>query len=349
MNKHPTQGYINHIAIVLDGSLSMSRFARDVVAVTDGMVSHLAERSTVMDQETRATVYVFNEAVPGVKQAAECVFYDRDVLRLPSIAEHYRAERNTALIDATMTALDDLAKTPEIYGDHAFLVYVITDGEENRSRIHTSAHLSARLRALPDNWTVAVMVPNQMGVFEAKRFGFAADNIAVWDTTSAHGVREVGNTIRAATDRFMANRAQGVRGSRAIFSTGIDAVNRDTVRSTLTPLPGSAYTLTTVTEDAEIRDWVVDQLRMDYRIGAAFYELKRRVTIQRTKRIAVHEKKTGVVYVGDGARDILGLPDIDTRVSPDINPEYTIFVQSTSVNRKMYDGDKLLIIPAEAR
>jgi hypothetical protein len=76
--------YINHIGFVIDSSLSMATHARNVIKVTDNQVEYLAQRSKELDQETRGTTYMFNECVT-------CVHYDKDVLRLPSLAKHYRA------------------------------------------------------------------------------------------------------------------------------------------------------------------------------------------------------------------------------------------------------------------
>src|SRR5579872_7235660 len=223
-----TQGYINHIVMVLDMSSSMTRHTRNLIAVADGQVKHLARRSQELDQETRVTIYVFNNNV-------QCIVYDKDVLRLPSIASFYKPTGSTALIDATMLALDDLALTPEKYGDHAFLVYVLPDGEENVSRRHTGRDLQRRIESLPSHWTVASIVPDMNGKFEAKRVGFPNDNIAVWNPESASGVAEVGETIRQATESFMTGRASGLRGTKSLFA-GADALNTQTVAAAgLTP------------------------------------------------------------------------------------------------------------------
>jgi hypothetical protein len=332
-----TQNYINHIVMVLDMSGSMQPHARELIKVADGQIAHLARRSKELNQETRVTVYVFNRQV-------ECIIYDMDVLRLPSIASFYHPTGGTALIDATVKAIDELGETPERYGDHAFLIYVLTDGEENSSALRfTPGKLTERITALPEHWTVAALVPNQIGKHEAKRFGFPPDNIAIWNPESAGGVEEVGRTIRDATESFMVSRAAGVRGSKSLFSTGVDAVNKNTVK-VLTPLSASKYKLTHVTDDSAIKSWVEDQCGLKYKLGSCYYELMKTETIQPQKDVAVLEIKTGKVYSGPAARDLLGLPDMQVRVKPDKNPEYKVFVQSTSVNRKLIAGTKLLII-----
>lgn len=328
--------YINHVVLVLDASLSMRPHRSDLIRVADGQVKYLARRSQELDQETRVSIYSFNNT-------AQCLIYDKDVLRLPSIESLYHPSGMTALIDATLLSLDDLAQTATLYGDHAFLAFVLTDGQENKSR-NRPAKLASRLHNLPDNWTVACLVPDQRSIFETKGFGFPPANIAVWDATSAAGVAEAGETIRRATDNFMAGRSQGVRGTRSLFSTGLDAVNANTVRGTLTPLDFDTYDIIPVHHDSPIRDYVYSR-GLDYTIGKGFYQLTKTEKIQPQKQIAIREKTTGRVFSGEAARDLLGLPrDTQVRVKPDANPEYDVFVQSTSVNRKLIENTDLLVL-----
>lgn len=330
------QNYINHIALVLDASASMYYNREALIQVADSQIKYLAQRSKDLDQETRITVYVFNTKV-------ECVIYDKDVLRLPSIREFYIPNGMTALIDATLKSQDDLALTPEIYGDHAFLTYVLTDGQENRS-LSRPEDLLFRLNSLPSHWTVAVLVPDQAGKFEAKKFGFPSDNIAIWDSTSTKGVNEAGDKIRQATETFMVSRASGIRGSRSLFSTGVDAVNVNTIQAAdLKPLNQFQYTLLPVTAESPIREWV-DKHGLDYHKGDAFYQLTKTETIQPYKKIAIRNKRTGEVYTGQRARDLVGLSQKEERVKPTYNPEYDVFVQSTSVNRKLVPNTRLLLL-----
>lgn len=329
--------YINHVVLVLDASTSMRPHTQELIRVADGQVKYLARRSQELDQETRVSIYSFNNNV-------ECLIYDKDVLRLPSIASLYDTSGMTALLDATAKSLDDLDQTATLYGDHAFLAFVLTDGQENRSRYTSPTALKSKLNALPENWTVACLVPDQRSVFEAKGFGFPPENVAVWDSQSAAGVVEVGETIRRATDNFMEARTKGIRGTRSLFSTGLDAVNTQTVHSNLVPLDKRAYDLIPVHHDMAIREYIQSR-GLHYNIGKGFYQLTKREEIQPQKQIAIREKRTGQVYWGDAARDLLGLPrDVSVKVKPDINPEYDVFVQSTSVNRKLIQDTDVLVL-----
>lgn len=342
-----SQNYINHVALVLDASSSMSHLSRKVVDVADQQIAYLARRSQELDQETRVTVYVFADQV-------ECVIYDKDVLRMPSLKQLYRVGGMTALLAATLKSQHELAQTAQLYGDHSFLTFVLTDGQENASHRCPDARnrgprelveaVAKMIATQEDNWTLAVLVPDQMGKREAMQCGFPKDNIAIWDATSTQGLEEAGHVIQQATEKFMVGRAQGIRGSRAVFSTGAEAVNRDTIEAAgLTPVDPSQYQLIPVARDAGIRDWVIE-CGHTYRTGGAFYQLSKSEKIQARKQIAVLEKKTDRVYTGPEARALLGLPDVEIRVKPDHNDDFTIFVQSTSVNRKLVSNTRLLLM-----
>ncbi len=329
-----TQGIINHVGLVLDRSGSMQHLATEVVKVADGQVAHLATRSTDLDQETRATVYIFGTDV-------ECVYYDKDVLRLPSLKDKYRISGSTALIDATMKAIEDLEKTATLYGDHAFLLYVLTDGMENMSSKYRADHLTQKLRGLPDNWTVAALVPNESGLIYAQRVGFQSGNIARWDTT-IEGVKHVGATIQQATENFMQARAVGIRGSKNIFN--LDPANVKI--NQLTKLDPSQYTFIKVGDAGgqQIRDVVEGVTGTKYHKGDAYYQLTKTEEVQPQKQLVIVDKATGVAYAGSQARQMLGLPHDYVKVRATDHPKYDIFVQSTSVNRKLVPNTAVLVM-----
>lgn len=330
---HKAQRLINHVALVLDGSSSMRSHKTNLVKVADEQIRYLALRSEELSQETRVSVYLFADRV-------ECLIFDMDVMRLPSISDLYRANGMTALIDATLKSQDDLATTSQIYGDHAFLTFVLTDGMENASR-NPWTNLSRQLGSAGENWTVGFLVPDRNGVAYMERIGVQRGAIAIWDKDSAAGIVDAVSTIRTATDNFMTARASGVRGTRNVFSTGADAVNKTTVTRNLQPLKD--YEMWQV--DAKERiDVFVRNLGYDYQAGMGYYQLTKTETIQPQKNIIVVDKKTNKAYGGAEARHLIGLPDHAVRVKPDYNPDYDIFVQSTSLNRNLMPNTRLLLV-----
>jgi hypothetical protein len=354
---------INHVAFVLDGSGSMTGRARDVISVFDGQIAWLAKRSQEMDQETRVTVYVFDNKI-------ECVIFDKDVLRLPSIKNLYWTRNSTALRDATIKSQEDLAKTFTEYGDHAFLTWVLTDGDENAS--HASAQ---RLRDLfarqGENWTTAALVPNSRGKVMAEDAGFPKGNIEIWDTNSATGVAEVGERIQTVTDTYMTSRAQGVRGSKTLFAGSAQQVNAATVQAAgLKPLdPDKFFLFPAVATNGmavhipkrsitranpngikhvEIKE-MVESTGRTYLMGNGYYELVKSEKVSGNKGIAVVERATSKVYVGKEARMLIGLDDADRRIrpmpkDPSGHPPFKIFVQSQSTNRLLPVGSQVLLL-----
>jgi hypothetical protein len=356
------QSLINHVAFVLDGSASMQARERDVISVFDSQIAWLARRSKEMDQETRVTVYVFDSRV-------ECVIFDKDVLRLPSIKDLYWIRGNTALRDATIKSQQDLAKTYTEYGDHAFLTFVLTDGQENASR-QSVYELRALLAGQADNWTLAALVPDFRAKLDVEACGFSKGNIEIWDVNSATGVAEVGERIQTVTDSYMDSRAAGVRGTKTLFAGSAQQVNAATVAASgMKALDPSEFFLIPVASDGTIEvkqagkktkarpdgtpcvvisDFVRATGR-PYEISKGFYELVKSEKIDPQKLVAVVERATSKVYVGPEARKLIGLDDTARRVRPmpkDSSgaPPYKIFVQSTSLNRLLPLYTQLLLL-----
>jgi hypothetical protein len=278
--------------------------------------------------------------------AIDCVFYDKDVLRMPSIKDHYEPRGYTALRDATHKALVELATEPQLYGDHAFLTCVFTDGGENHSRI-TANELQKKINGLADNWTVAVLVPDEGCKRAAESYGFSRDNIAVWSTGGAlGGMAEVGDVIRQATNTFMTGRASGIRGTKSLFSMTSDVINAETIKAAgLKPLVKGSFKVVVVPplmNDYQIREFITG-CGLPFQVYQNFYQLMKPEKIQGDKVLAIMHKKTREVFMGAAVRKMVGLPEYETTVRPEANKEYDIYVQSGSVNRKVKVGQHFLV------
>ena len=284
---------INHIAIVADASTSMRALREAVVKVTDNTVGFLADRSKAYDQETRVTFYTFSS-----RGRENCVYFDKDALRMPSVQGAYHPDGMTALIDATLLAIMDLKLTAQKYGDHSFLIYVISDGIENDSRMRP-LQLTEAISALPENWTLAAFAPDQQAVFSLKQCGFPRDNVSVWDTTSAVGVENMGSAINDATETYMNARKSGVRGFNAATiargGSGLFQMRSFTpadIVNAAVPLTQGSYFFLDVPVTERIDSFITRETKKTYVIGRSFYQFMKTETIQPQKTIAV----------GDGGR-----------------------------------------------
>jgi hypothetical protein len=326
------QNLINHISLVVDKSGSMS--GKPVVKVFDTELKRLKQRSVELGQETRISIYLFDDHI-------ECLTFDMDVMRFETLTGHYRLGGSTALIDATLKSIEDHKKLPVMYGDHAFLQYVLTDGQENASK-KGRFELSGELALLPDNWTTACLVPNPVGVSEAKKFGFPAESIAIWDAVSSAGLEKAGKQFSTAMDNYMTMRASGVRGTKSFFTMDSSGITRSAASAQLVTLKPSEYTLLRVNKEGPIREYI-ESWKIPYVIGSAYYQPTKKVKIQDHKNLLIQDVKNGKVYEGDNLRQLLGLPDQTVEVDPGQHKDWRVFVQSTSVNRKLFPNTYVLV------
>jgi hypothetical protein len=353
---------VNHVSLVVDKSGSMRPHEAQLIRVVDEFVKGLAEESDRLGHETRISLYAFDHGV-------ENLVWDMDVKHLPSLRGLYQVDNGaTALIEAAVKSIDDLKNIWEGYGEHSFLQVVVTDGQENASGFSESGKMHTRMgvgpgavalrkwtnrihsamEGLPDHWTSAILVPNSLAKRTAQEYGFPAGNIAIWNADSTQGVEEAIGTVKTAATSFLRGREKGVRGTRNLFAMGQDLSTAE-VKANLDAMDSGTYVLIPVDQQIQIRDFVTGSGHT-YQSGRAFYELSKREKVQANKQLAVAEKDpdtgrtTGRVFFGPAARQLLGLPQSEVTVKPGENPSYTVFVQSTSVNRKLVPGTKLLVL-----
>jgi len=305
-----------------------------VIKATDKLVEFLARRSQEVDQETRITVYLFDTG-------SDCVIYDKDVLRMPSLKTLYTSDgTSTNLIGATSKSLDEAKDISERYGDHAFLFYVLTDGLHNSGGL-LPRDLLMRIQAAPDNYTLATLVPDRQSMEAAVSYGFPRENIQIWDT--AGSFEEVGKEITKSTETYFQARAAGIRGTKNLFTMDLGNLSKTAVKRNLVPLRPEEYSLYTVKRTSPISEFV-SFYEGAYIKGKSFYELVKPETIQPQKAVAIQDRTTGEIYVGSQARSMLGLPDYEIKVNPDTHPKFKVFIQSTSVNRKLLKGNQVLVM-----
>src|SRR5690349_5777811 len=258
----------------------MRPLAKKLVEVADQQIRAMKTRSEELDLEVRISVYVFSDA-----NRIQCVIFDKDVFRLPSIKDFYTVGGMTALVDATIKSQEDLAQTCQIYGKHHFLSFVLTDGGENASRHHHST-LTRLLAKQGDNWSVAALVPGAHEKHYAINCGFPAANVLIWETTS-DGLTKVAEQVTQATDSYMTTISRGgTVDKNNVFGTGTDKINAQTVQ-TLTPITPGSFVLWPVTADERIDDFVRRNNKGIFNVGRGYYELKTRVLIQANKDVII--------------------------------------------------------------
>lgn len=328
---------VNHVIYALDVSGSMANIIGHAKNVLQAGLEAMKSVSAGSGQETLVSLYTFNHEI-------STLFVDRPIEDVSLNNVHFRADGGTALIDAAMkTMLDGLTvqvknKKTE---SHAYLLNVITDGDERHSKNKVD-DLRKIISKLNDEWTIAVQVPDQQGVHLAKLYGFPAGNIAVWRAGTKEGLEESVRDFSKGFTTYTAARGAGASSVNNYYAPDLGGVSKSQVKSNLTEIAGRLYHCQS--GPVEIRDFVERAAATTYKSGKAYYELTKPELVQEQKNIVIVNKNDGRKYGGDNARTFLGIPNNQrVKVAPGTHGDWRIFIQSTSVNRKIYQGTSVFV------
>lgn len=351
---------IHHIWYLLDESGSMAAHTYTLPKVMDAQIAGLAEDSkNHPGEETRVSVFGFSSPGGGpLRPDYECMLYDMDVLHVPSIKELYRICHGTALCDAIIRTIGYMRKIPEDFGEHFHLLYVLTDGQELHSSREGKWNLPGVIAGLPQNVTIAAFTPDFNGKHAMMRYGVPAGNIEIWDPSKQNAPEEVGYAMASATTSYMSSTRSGAQTSTtSLFEAAAPKVAD--LKKALVPLTGGSYDFIPVSAQDLMR---IDNGRLDEFMelktgkpyvpnGRTYYQFDKRETIQQDKKIIVviYDKASNeeVAYSGPQVRHMLKLPEQGTaRVRPGKWERlgYKVFILSTSNNRKLAVGSRVLVV-----
>lgn len=188
-------------------------------------------------------------------------------------------------------------------------------------------------------------MPTRQDALYASRCGFPEGSVEIWDPHGRNAVQGVGDKIRETNRSFFEGRSQGVRAARGgLFTPG--AFTAADVQAQLTPITPGAYGVYDVDHDEQIDLFIGQVTRRPYQKGRAYYQLTKPVNVQDYKDVLI--EANGQVYSGplSKARALLGLPDHSEKLSPrDLQTGgCTVFIQSTSYNRKLLAGTRVVVL-----
>jgi len=328
---------ITYVLYILDSSGSMGTVDRTAKEFVAKNVAELFDSAKEMNQVAYASLMTFADT-----SSKPTTLIDSRTLINDSLNRYY-CTGWTALNDAIINGIDFLEKScfdPNSV-TASFLVVIVTDGIENRSHNKTST-TAAKIRQLIDkgNWTFAFNGPLGSKTMISMNYNIPRENINEWEGQDELKSSTVTNM--ASTRSYMHGRSQGQTQSFDYY-TKVDPndINYKTV-SKLTDV-SKEFSRYEVTQSMQIRDFVHSKGHA-YVKGKAYYELTKTEELQEYKDVLVFEKKTGSIYKGNEARIALGIPlGIRVKVSPvDHSDKYSIFINSTSYNRRLVPGTVLL-------
>lgn len=340
----------NYIGISRDHSGSMRSIAHVAGKDYNSKIESIREATLSNGQDTIVSVV---ECGHGLTDRIKRVVVNSNVTALKPITNYVANGYGTPLLDSVGDLIEQFQAMPDANDPEvSFLVMAITDGEENSSRKYTPASLSALIKKLTatDRWTFIFRVPR--GHTRAlARLGVPEGNILEWDQTE-RGVTTAAKRDAEAFTEYFKGRSAGQKSTGRFYSdlsnvTSADvAVSLEDISKDVVILPVGAQD-----EAVLIRPFIEERLKKSMTKGAAFYQLnKTEPVVQDHKKILIKDKTTGSIYYGPAARQMLGLPTYgNIRLVPGNHGNFDIFIQSTSVNRKLSSGTSLVYWEAGAK
>jgi hypothetical protein len=128
------------------------------------------------------------------------------------------------------------------------------------------------------------------------------------------------------------------------MSTRVEKLQETVIQDCLDIVPPTDYNIVDVPKSIRIDVFVERVTGIPYIKGTAFYQLTKKVLVQENKQIYILDKETKNVYQGEYARALLGIPKTKCHIESDYNNRFIIFIQSTSLNRRLIAGTKVLIL-----
>lgn len=332
-----------YVALVRDHSASMRSLVNGAANDYNLTLDGIRESVSIDNQIAIVSVVECGVGLRGEVRVAGAAQRIENMRHLTS----YTANGNaTPLWDSVGKAIEEIeALGRNAYGGStdAFLVMVITDGHENASKFWTAQKISQKIQQLQatDKWTFVFRVP--VGAKNSLvRLGIPAGNIMEWEQTETALVQSTVATTSGVKSYFAA-RSKGST-STPTFYANVANIKPQVVAQNLIDTTHNFRrgNVGQYQDGMMVRDYCESTFGA-YQLGKAFYQLSKTEKVQQQKQLAIMELVSGKIYSGNAARSLLGLPYTgEIRLSPGSYGNYKIFVQSTSVNRKLVKNTEVL-------
>jgi len=335
----------NYIGISRDHSGSMRSISLSAGRDYNNTISSIKQESERHNIDTIVSVVECGVGRSGIVRRD---VVNSNVTALKPIEDYsYIADGySTPLFDSVGELIALLESVPDKNDpDVSFLVMIITDGEENSSKKWTANSLTRKIQELQatDRWSFIFRVPRG-GRRRLRMLGIPDGNILEWDQTE-QGMQASSQATCAAFTSYYSDRSLG-KTSTQKFYTDLSDISINDVQNNLQDISKSIQTFRVKTSEhgIQIRDFVEKKIKTPMVKGTAFYQLSKTEKVQEYKKIIIRDRIKGHVYSGSAARHMLGLPQYgEIKLIPGTHGQYDVFIQSTSVNRKLVaDTDVLL-------
>jgi len=331
-----------HAYIILDESGSMSSIQREAVEAVNKNIISLQDNASKNSLPFTVSLDTFDSrnCCPSIRPH----YFKRDItgqLRLENAA--YRPYGGTPLFFTVNAAIEKLRSSPGHTSD-SFLVQIITDGQDNESTPADKARFVNLLKEIQatDKWTLAFMLPKGYKDSFCKEYNVPTGNVIEWET-SEKGLQQLSQTLNTSNAAYSVLRSAGQTYTHGYFQTDLSGIMPKDLKGHLVDLSPNLRKLSVDVGEVPIQDFCVNKLG-NYTLGSAFYMVTKDEKVAANKEILIAEKNSTKVYGGTEARNLIGLPlNQNVKIRPGNHANYDLYVQSTSTNRKLVRGTKLLV------
>jgi uncharacterized protein YegL len=332
---------ITYIGFVRDHSGSMRGL--EIAALNDYNLTIDGIRQSVTEENQKAYVSVVECGV-GHTATSRLVNANVPIENLPAQKEYIANGSATPLWDSVGMAIEAIENNPNKNDlTTAFLVMIITDGHENASKKWSASSISAKIKELQstDRWTFAFRVPRGSKQVLV-RLGIPEGNIMEWEQNE-QSFKEATAIQSSSVGSYFSARSRGVTSVNTFYAdvgnlsiakidNALDELTNKVQRKVVSPHQDGIM----------IKDFCTEKFGK-YAIGSAYYQLTKTEKVQPSKDLIILDRNTNKVYGGPSARSLLGLPQNgEIRLAPGNFGQYEVYVKSTSINRKLYDGNAVI-------
>lgn len=334
---------LTDVIFVLDRSGSMASLIGKARENLQSQIDTLRRAATTTDRY-RISIINFNDSVRTTLQGL-------DVTAATSAGGFYEyPSGGTRLNDAILEAIA-LANRLDTKGkQHAFLISILTDGEENSSTNYILNVAAAVKQATAgDRFSFVYAGPRGSRNY-ALSAGIPHGNATEWEQTY-EGMSFLGTQTNSSLNTYTSSRSRGIVSSTSFYAAPVtkDAnAFANMLDNKLDDVSGQVKVERVTDKDPVVINKFCQKKFGSFPKGQIYYQLTESEKVQDYKKLIVQDQTTGNFYAGEtAAKKLLGVPSYQgtVHIKPGQLGDFKVFVQSTSVNRKLTPGTAVVYLP----
>jgi Mg-chelatase subunit ChlD len=204
----------NYVLMILDKSGSMTALQNEIVGGFNDQLKVIREENTKYGMKSLVSLVTFSSRVDTPIAWLE----DIDTIK-ELTAEEYKPDGMTAMYDAIGDSIEKLMQVPDANDEGtAFLVIIISDGQENNSTKYTGQKIAELIDSCQKTgrWTFTYIGANQDLSQVSKHLNIDVNNTLRFAATAA-GVNMMESDMSMGTSTYYASRSRGITSLKSMY------------------------------------------------------------------------------------------------------------------------------------